>query len=405
MTVKERRILSDMKQRTLFDLTQDGLVIGRKLERIYPAFDTDTFIKDVRTEMEGQTIYNVTKAIGRVLRHHLPENYTDALAILMEHVDSELPSEPSPSPSEELQTNLRPVSYFVSLYGLADFDASMNAFCKLAKYRCTRGGEMREFLINHPERCFERFRDWVDDENANLRLFVCASICTRGIWQKWIGRFIPDPQPMLALLESLKDDSDPRVREQVAADMRDIVKDYPTEGYAALERWSRDGRSETAKILRGALKYQAKIGDKRALKLLGMGTPGELGKAQVTLIELKPEREVVPINDEFRFSFSLQSEAAESQTILTHYVVSYKRPTGRITRKRYRVSQRKLKPKQTVSYDKSLFPLPSLKQYHDGKARLDWHRFELEVNGDVLGSFDFETIGETVTETHPEESH
>ena len=187
--------------------------------------------------------------------------------------------------------------------------------------------------------------------------------------------------------------------------MRDIVKDYPDEGYATLERWNREGRAETKKILRGALKYQLKFGDKRALKLLGLGTSSELGKAQVTLSELKPEREVVPINDEFRFSFSLRSEADEPQTILTHYVVSYKRPTGRVTRKRYRVSQRRLKPKQTVSYDKSLFPLPSLKQFHDGKARLGWHRLELEVNGDVLGSFDFEAIAETAIETHREESH
>ena len=330
MTVKERRILSDMRQRTLFNLTQDGLVIGRKLQRIYSDFDTHTFVKDVRTEMEGQTIYNVTQAIGRILRHHLPENYTDALAILMKYADAETPAEPIPSPSEELQTSLRPISHFVSLYGLADFDASMDAFCKLAKYRCTRGGEMREFFIIHPDWCFERFREWVNDENANHRLLVCASICTRGIWQKWIGRFIPDPQPMLALLEALKDDTDACVREQVATDMRDIVKDYPDKGYATLERWNRDGRSETEKIIRGALKYQLKIGDKRALKLLGLGPPARLGNAQVTLLELKPEREVVPINDECRFSFSLQSESDEPQTILTHYVVSYKRPTSRV---------------------------------------------------------------------------
>ena len=43
-----------------------------------------------------------------------------------------------------------------------------------------------------------------------------------------------------------------------------------------------------------------------------------------------------------------------------------------------------------VDYEKSLFPLPSLKQYHEGKAFLGWHRFELEVNGDVLDGFDFE---------------
>ena len=147
----------------------------------------------------------------------------------MKYVDGEIAAEPNPSSSEALQTSLRPISHFVSFYGLADFDASMDAFRELARYRCARGGEMREFLINQPDRCFERFGEWVNDENANLRLFACASICTRGIWQKWIGRFIPDPQPMLALLDTLKDDSDARVRGQVAANMRDIVKDYSDE--------------------------------------------------------------------------------------------------------------------------------------------------------------------------------
>lgn len=76
-------------QRPLFDLTQDGLIIGQKLQRIYPTFDTSAFVADVRTEMEGQMIYNVTQAIGRVLRRHLPQNYSNALAILMRYVNTE----------------------------------------------------------------------------------------------------------------------------------------------------------------------------------------------------------------------------------------------------------------------------------------------------------------------------
>lgn len=227
------------EQRTLFDLTQDGLVIGQKLQRLYPEFNVPAFVADVRTEMEGQTIYNVTKAIGRVLRNHLPH-------------------------------------------------------------------------------------------------------------------------------------------------------DYPEAGYATLERWNQDGRAETKKILRRALKYQVKIGDERAFKLLGLGAVPQLGKADITLIELIPERRTLPINAPFRFAFSLQSESDTEQTILTYYAVAYKRPSGHITRKRYRLSQRKLKPRQRVDYEKSLFPLPSLKQHHDGKACLGWHRFELEVNGDVLEGFDFE---------------
>ena len=378
------------EQRTLFDLTQDGLVIGEKIQRIYPEFDVSAFVSDVRTEIEGQTLYNVTNAIGRVLRQYLPQDYSDALAILMDFVESEVPPEPARHPTAETETSLRPIAHFISLYGLADFDASLDAFCELSKHRCTRGGEIREFIIKDADRCFERFGEWVTDENANLRLFVAASLCMRGIRQKWLRPFIEDPQPILALLETLKDDPDARVREQVATDMRDIVKEYPEVGYATLERWGQDGKVETQKILKQALKYQVKIGDERAFKLLGLGAVPKLGKADIRLTELQSERLALPINDVFRFSFSLQSKSDAAQTILTYYVVAYKRPSGHITRKRYRLSQRKLKPRQRVKYEKSLFPLPSLKQYADGKACLGWHRFELEINGDVLGGFDFE---------------
>lgn len=377
------------EQRTLFDLTQDGLVIGEKIQRIYPEFDVSTFVSDVRTEMEGQTIYNVTNAIGRVLRQHLPQDYADALAVLMNYVEIEAPPEPARHPIAETETSLSPIAHFISLYGLADFDASLDAFCELSKHRCTRGGEIREFIIKDADRCFERFGEWVTDENANLRLFVAASLCMRGTWQKWLRPFIEDPQPILALLEILKDDPDARVREQVATDMRDIVKEYPEAGYTTLEWWGQDGKAETQKILKQALKYQVKIGDERAFKLLGLGAVPKLGKADITLTELQSEHLVLPINEAFRFSFSLQSESDADQTILTYYVVAYKRPTGHITRKRYRLSQRKLKPRQRVAYEKSLFPLPSLKQYDDGKACLGWHRLELEINGDVFGGFDF----------------
>ena len=210
-------------QRTLFNLTQDGLVIGEKIQRIYPELDVSGFVADVRTEMEGQTIYNVTKTIGRVLHQHLPQDYAEALALLMDFVEVEVPPEPTLNPTPEVETLLRPVSHFVSLYGLADFDASLDTFCRLAKHRCTRGGDIRAFIIQDADRCFERFGEWVTEENANLRLFVAASLCTRGTWQKWLRPFIEDPQPILALLEILKDDPDARIREQVAKDMRAIL--------------------------------------------------------------------------------------------------------------------------------------------------------------------------------------
>lgn len=43
--------MAQIPQQTLFDLTQDGLIIGKKLQRIYPKFDVSAFVTDVRTEM------------------------------------------------------------------------------------------------------------------------------------------------------------------------------------------------------------------------------------------------------------------------------------------------------------------------------------------------------------------
>ena len=57
--------MSPIAQKTLFDLTQDGLVIGNKLKPLYPDFDVSAFVSDVREEMQNQTIYNVTNAIGK----------------------------------------------------------------------------------------------------------------------------------------------------------------------------------------------------------------------------------------------------------------------------------------------------------------------------------------------------
>ena len=92
------------EQRTLFDLTQDGLVISEKIQRIYPEFDVSAFVADVRTEMKGQTICNVTKAIGRVLRQYLPQDYSDVLAILMDFVESEVPPEQTRHPTAKTET-------------------------------------------------------------------------------------------------------------------------------------------------------------------------------------------------------------------------------------------------------------------------------------------------------------
>ena len=69
-------------------------------------------------------------------------------------------------------------------------------------------------------------------------LWAAFALYTRGTWQKWLRPFIEDPQPILALLETLKDDPGCAASENTSLRiLRDIIKDYPEVGYAVLERW------------------------------------------------------------------------------------------------------------------------------------------------------------------------
>lgn len=83
--------------------------------------------------------------------------------------------------------------------------------------------------------------------------------------------------------------------------------------------------------------------------------PMKLGKAEITLIELKSDNQTQHINEPFLFSFSIQSTSDNQQIILTYYAIVYERPSGHITRKRYRLSQRKLKPNIALTTTNLIF--------------------------------------------------
>jgi 3-methyladenine DNA glycosylase AlkC len=85
--------------------------------------------------------------------------------------------------------------------------------------------------------------------------------------------FQDDPQPVLELLDLLKDDPELLVRRS-PNNLNDIGKDNPTALIATSRRWMREPTPERRWLVRHALRSAVKRGDPAALTILGFVPAG-----------------------------------------------------------------------------------------------------------------------------------
>ena len=87
-----------------------------------------------------------------------------------------------------------------------------------------------------------------------------------------LDAFIADPRPVLMLLDRLKNDTSRAVREAVAANLSDVLRDNPDVGFAAIDQWLKGAGPKTRETIRMAVRHSAWRGDPRCLALLvGLG--------------------------------------------------------------------------------------------------------------------------------------
>lgn len=97
-------------------------------------------------------------------------------------------------------------------------------------------------------------------------------LCSEGTrprlpWAIRIPEFVKDPRPVLPILESLKDDPDLYVRRSVANHLGDIAKDHADLVLEICRNWLEDASPQRRWLIRHALRYPAKKGEKNAIKL------------------------------------------------------------------------------------------------------------------------------------------
>lgn len=375
--LKERQPMAE--ESTLFkDHLNPKLVawMSSRLHAAYPEFNTSAFESEILETLETLELKQRVTLISDKMRQHLPEAYPTALKIVLSLLKDAADTYEEGMFNEDWY--IMSIGYFVEKYGLEHYDESISAMYEITK-RWSAEFAIRPYLTRYEEKTLEILETWAIDENEHVRRLVSEGTRTKLPWASHLPQFIDNPQPVLRLLEMLKNDSSQYVRRSVANNLNDIAKDHPELVVETLEKWNQETTPQIEWITKHALRSLVKAGDAGALRVLGFGEP------QVELQNLTITPDTIQMGDTLTISFDLKSLGESDQKLVIDYLIHFVKANGKTSPKVFKLANKGITPQEVLSIQKKhpIKPITTRKYY----AGL--HQVEIQVNGQIVGSAEF----------------
>jgi 3-methyladenine DNA glycosylase AlkC len=342
--------------------------IAAMIEAVHPGFPSRAFLADALAGYERLELTPRARQIARSLGTHLPNDYGQAIAILLRSLGPTLERTEAQGMAPFLYL---PHVFFVADFGLDHFEASMRAQYELTK-RFTAEFSIRPFLVRYQKQTLARLAVWASDPDVHVRRLVSEGTRPRSPWAPRLRAFQRDPRPVLALLDQLKDDLELYVRRSVANNLNDIGKDHPGLLVETCQQWMTRSTPERQWIIRHALRSAVKRGERGALKILGVG---DVAKVAVERAAFTPKP--VPVGRAVSFSFDIMNTSNKQQHLLIDFKVYFMRSNGTSRPKVFKLKTIDLAPRARVRLGKSV----SLRNMTTRKHYPGIHRVDILVNG------------------------
>ena len=345
--------------------------LGEDLRAVQPSFPLRRFIDEGSRGLAELELLDRAAWITDTLEGALPPSFPEAARIIA----AALP--PAQPPQEGL--GMAPFRYlpyvlFVQRRGLDHFEEAM-ALQHALTQRFTAEWSLRPYLLVHREATLARLAEWARDPSAHVRRLVSEGTRPRLPWAPRLRDFQANPEPVLALLERLKDDPHRYVQRSVANNLNDIAKDHPDRVVEVCRRWWVNAPPSRQWVVRHALRSLLKARHPGALALLGVG---EAPRVRVADVRLTPRK--VRLGEVARFRFTLVSTAARTQALLVDFAVHFVKARGGTSAKVFKLTKLELPPRGQVELGGKV----SFEALTTRKAYAGEHRIELLVNGTVL---------------------
>lgn len=337
-------------------------------------FQVDSFISDAVEGLEALELKDRVRLVASSLRRHLDPDYEIAL----DHILRSLPEEAVESDESGNGFSTWAFCQFVETYGLDHVEKSVSAMYELTK-RFSCEFAIRPYITADPERLLKVLNEWACDENVHVRRLVSEGTRPRLPWGMRLKLFVEDPEPVIELLELLKDDPSEYVRRSVANSLNDIAKDHPDHVVQLAKMWMRDASTERERLVKHALRSLIKAGHAEALELLGFGEP------HVSVSFGLNNREI-QLGESIGMQAELHCEA--DQSLLIDYSVHHMKANGKLSPKVFKWTTRNVKAGQTLSLKRQ----HALKEVTTRRHYAGLHKIELLINGQSFGMREFELL-------------
>jgi 3-methyladenine DNA glycosylase AlkC len=341
--------------------------IAADLAELHDGFDSKRFLAHVLDGLDERSLLQRLRRTSQAIRATLPGSFPKALAILQTL---------APRVQHGFVSLVLPD--FVGLYGLDDFDRSMDALKFFTPFGSSEFA-VREFLRRDLHRTLAVMETWSRDPDEHVRRLASEGCRPRLPWSFKLRELISDPSPVRPILHNLRADPSLYVRKSVANHLNDITKDHPEWVLERLGEWDLTDQ-RTAWIAKRALRTLIKQGDRRALGVIGAGRKAA---AAVESFTVAPKR--LRLGDPITLSLRLKSTASVPQKLVIDYAIHYVKQSGATSEKVFKWKETVLAGGETLELSKRQ-PIRDFttRKHHPGR-----HRVEVSVNGERLADAAF----------------
>ena len=340
-------------------------------------FSAEAFRKDTFPTLNHLELKDRVRHLITVMGVHLPSSFPEAAAILGSVRDHWQEDEND----NRLQVFAAwPLIDYVAHYGLNHPDIALPLLRYLTPMFSAEFA-IRPFLELHNEQTYNQMLLWCMDPDEHVRRLASEGIRPRLPWGKQLPQYIEQAEPVISLLENLKDDPSDYVRRSVANNLNDISKDHPELVIDTCSRWQTEKVSARQWIIRHATRSLVKDGHPRVFALLGF-TP----KPELELSAPMLSTGHLLLGDSLGITLHVTSRSHQKQYVVLDYIVHYMRSNGQTTAKVFKWKNLRLRPGQSVTLEKSHpFKKITTRRHYRGS-----HQIEILVNGKPSKATTFE---------------
>lgn len=370
--------------KNLFNPTLVGQM-GEHLQRVGgSAFTRAKFEQVALQGLEDLEMKARSKQIVLGLKAALPQDFSKACAILVASLGPAGETENldfSISKDGIAGWAVNPIADYVASYGQDHFEESLAALREMTM-RHTSEFAVRPFLAKRPQECLLVMREWALDSNVHVRRLASEGSRPRLPWGIRLHQFDREPDPVLKLLETLKDDSAEYVRRSVANSLNDIAKNHPDKVAAIARKWLRGADKNRTRMVRHACRTLIKDGHRETLQVFGYEPP------EVELFDIRLGKKSIQIGKSLDVEVSMRSSSKKNQRLVLDYAIHFQKAGGKSSRKVFKWKNFELKAGEQLTLRKEhSFRVVTTRKYFQGR-----HVIEFLVNGESLKEVEFKLL-------------